>query len=52
MPLIENMARNFNVLRFGAPCMVRLADGTVFVAFWCYEDCVSSIRWFRFAVQR
>ncbi len=46
-----NMAHNFNVLRFGAPCLTRLSDGTVFAAFWCYEDCVSNIRWFKFAVR-
>jgi len=40
----QNMAHNFNVLRFGAPCLARLADGHVLVAFWCYEDCVSVIR--------
>ncbi len=46
----NNMAHNFNVLRFGAPSLTRLADGTVFAAFWCYEDCVSNIRWFKFSV--
>jgi len=45
-----NMARNFNVLRFGAPSITRLLDGTIFVAFWCYEDCVSNIRWFKLRV--
>ena len=43
----DNMVANFNVLRFGAPCITRLADGSLFVAFWCYEDCVSNIRWVR-----
>src|SRR5687768_3540798 len=43
----ENMARNFQVLRFGAPCIVREPSGDIFVAFWCVEDCVSNIRWFR-----
>jgi hypothetical protein len=42
-----DMAHNFNVLRFGAPCLTRLAGGEIFVAFWCYEDCVSVIRWFK-----
>jgi sialidase-1 len=46
----EDMVHNFNVLRFGAPCMTRLADGTIFVAFWCYEDCVSNIRWFKLEI--
>lgn len=46
----KNMTHNFNVLRFGAPCIVRLRNGTLFVAFWCYEDCVSNIRWFKFKI--
>jgi sialidase-1 len=41
-----DMAHNFNVLRFGAPSLTRLADGTVFIAFWAYEDTVSVIRYF------
>ncbi len=45
-----NMVRNFNVLRFGAPCLALLPDQSVFAAFWCYEDCVSNIRWFKFRV--
>jgi hypothetical protein len=43
----RDMAHNFNVLRFGAPCLTLQEDGTIFLAFWCYEDCVSHIRWFR-----
>jgi len=46
----RNMAQNFNVLRFGAPCLTGTPDGGVFGAFWCYEDCVSNIRWFRLRV--
>lgn len=42
----SNMAQNFNVLKFGAPCATLLSDGTIFTAFWCYEDGVSNIRWF------
>jgi hypothetical protein len=45
-----SMAQNFHVLRFGAPSLARLPDGTVFVAFWCYEECVSVVRWFRVEV--
>jgi len=45
-----NMVHNFNVLRFGAPSLARLSDGAVFVAFWCYEDCVSNIRWLKLRV--
>lgn len=47
-----NMAHNFNVLRFGAPCLTRLVDGSIFLAFWCYEDCVSNVRWFKFSVPK
>ncbi len=43
----ENMADNFATLKFGAPHIARLPDGTLFVTFWCYEQCVSLIRWFR-----
>ncbi|MDO9464910.1 MAG: sialidase family protein [bacterium] len=46
----KDMAHNFNVLKFGAPCITRLSDGTIFVAFWCYEDCISVIRWFKLVV--
>ncbi len=42
-----NMIKNFNVLRFGAPCIAKLPDGTIFAAFWCYEDCISVIRWYK-----
>ncbi len=43
----DNMARNFQVLRFGAPCIVNSPGGDIFVAFWGVEDCVSNIRWFK-----
>lgn len=46
----ENMSDNFAVLKFGAPNIVRLPDGDLFVTFWCYEQCVSLIRWFRLSV--
>ena len=44
----SSMVQNFQVLRFGAPCITRLDDGKIFVAFWCYEDTVGMLRWFRF----
>ena len=43
----DSMVENFRALRFGAPSVVRLDDEAVFVVFWCYEDNVSVIRWFR-----
>ncbi|MBI2441371.1 MAG: exo-alpha-sialidase [Lentisphaerae bacterium] len=42
----KNMSQNFAVLRFGAPSLTRLANGDIFTAFWCVEDCVSNIRYF------
>jgi len=46
-----NAMVNFTRLRFGAPSVITLPGGDVYVAFWCYEDCVSVIRWFRFTVK-
>ncbi|QDU13750.1 BNR/Asp-box repeat protein [Gimesia maris] len=48
----ENMSDNFAVLKFGAPHITRLSDSELFVTFWCYEQCVSVIRWFRFQVEQ
>jgi hypothetical protein len=42
------VAAMFQTLRFGAPSITQLPDGALYVAFWCYEDCVSIIRWFKF----
>ena len=47
----RNMVDNFNILRFGAPCITRLKDKNLFVAFWCYEECISVIRWFKFQLK-
>lgn len=46
----QNMSHNFSVLRFGAPCMAYLKDKTILLCFWCYEDCVSNIRWFKIRI--
>jgi hypothetical protein len=43
----QGMVESFQTLRFGAPCALAEPGGTVFTAFWAYEDCVSNIRWFR-----
>lgn len=40
----------FQTLRFGAPTLVKIPDGDIFLAFWCVEDCVSNIRWLRLKV--
>ena len=46
----NNIVEQFKILRFGAPCMVRLGPGRILLAFWCYEDNVCNIRWFRLKV--
>ena len=46
----QNQSEKFAVLRFGAPCVTRLDDGSVLVAFWVVEECVSNIRWVRLAL--
>ncbi|GAB4427191.1 MAG: hypothetical protein OHK0015_08830 [Chloroflexi bacterium OHK40] len=43
----DNLSHSFAKLRFGLPAGLLMPDGEVFVAFWCVEDCVSVIRWFR-----
>lgn len=46
----ENMAKNFHALRFGAPSVTYLKDGSIYIAFWCVEDCVYNIRWIKFNI--
>jgi hypothetical protein len=46
----KNKLEEMRTLRFGFPQCVRLSDGSVFAAFWCVEDCVACIRWFRLRV--
>ena len=48
--LEEQMVDTFHGLKFGAPSVISLANGSVFVAFWCYEQNVSIIRWFKFDI--
>ena len=42
-----SMARIFRALKFGAPCITRLPDRSIFISFWAVEDCISVIRWFK-----
>lgn len=46
----QNMVQSFNELKFGAPCISRLDAHTFLIAFWCYEQLVSNIRWFKVAI--
>jgi hypothetical protein len=43
----ENVVHQMSTLRFGCPTCITLDDQTVFAAFWCVEECVGNIRWFR-----
>jgi sialidase-1 len=43
-----NMTHVFSTLKFGAPLMIRLTDRSIYLVFWCYEENVSIMRWFRF----
>lgn len=38
-----------SVLKFGYPSLSEIAPGEVMVLFWCRENCVTGIRWIRFA---
>ena len=37
-------------LKFGYPSIAVEPGGTVLIAFWCQEDCITNIRWLRVAV--
>lgn len=43
----HNLSQEFANLKFGLPAGLVLDDGSVFVAFWCVEECLYVIRWFR-----
>jgi len=43
----ENMSKNFNVLKFGAPNIISLSDNTLFVTFWAVEDGIGNIRYIK-----
>ena len=37
-------------LKFGFPQMVVLPDASVFLVFWCEEECIKNVRWLRLEV--
>lgn len=45
------MSENFKALKFGAPNLLRLADGSIFLSFWCVEDGIGFIRTFNFTLE-
>jgi hypothetical protein len=46
-----NLSQEFANLKFGLPAGLVLPDGQAFVAFWCVEECLYVIRWFRLPTQ-
>jgi hypothetical protein len=48
----ENLSRAFTTLKFGLPAGLLLPDGQVYVAFWCVEECLYVIRWFRLPAEK
>jgi len=42
----EAAGKELDALKFGFPNLTLMPDGSVFAAFWCWEDCISNIRWF------
>ena len=46
----EATGEELSQLQFGYPSMVQLPDGDVFAVFWCMEDGIQNIRWFRLGV--
>ncbi len=47
----KNTFEHLAALKFGYPQVTQLSDGNLFIVFWCVEDCVTNIRWFRLAVE-
>ncbi|WP_135554827.1 sialidase family protein [Paenibacillus cymbidii] len=45
-----NMAADFIALRFGAPSLIRIDAGLIFVSFWAVEEGVGNIRWIKLRV--
>jgi hypothetical protein len=45
-----NTSDELSSLKFGYPTLSRLTNGEIMVAFWCSEDGVHNIRWYRLSV--
>ncbi|MSP13149.1 MAG: exo-alpha-sialidase [Chloroflexi bacterium] len=45
-----NSAEELSSLKFGYPSMVQVSADEVLLVFWCWEDCISNIRWIRLRV--
>ena len=48
---VEDFTEVFDTLSFGLPTALLLSNGDVFMAFWCKEEGINSIRWYRLRVE-
>lgn len=47
---VQTPGEELSALKFGFPSLIQLPDETVFVVFWCNEQCIHNIRWLRINV--
>jgi hypothetical protein len=47
-----NTSDELSSLKFGYPSLCRLANGEIMVVFWCEEDGLHNIRWYRVSVPK
>ncbi|HBN85678.1 MAG TPA: hypothetical protein DDZ89_17750 [Clostridiales bacterium] len=47
----SQMSENFKALKFGAPHLLKLKDGSIFLSFWCVEDGLGIIRTCHFTLE-
>lgn len=47
----DSSIQNQKKLQFGFPYVIRVKNGEVFFVFWCVENGLSNIRWFRLKVE-
>ena len=43
----DHSIQNQKTLQFGFPTMIQLRDGYIYLVFWCVENGLSNIRWYR-----
>ena len=48
----SNSSDELAKLRFGYPSLLEDRDGEVMAAFWCYEEGMTNIRWFRLRIDK
>ncbi len=43
----DHSIQNQKTLQFGFPTVIQLSDGSIYIVFWCVEEGLSNIRWYR-----